>query len=75
VRRRGIASRLINECVAALGRERARLILAELPVGPEVYASSHQLLGAAGFSEEAKIGDFFSRGVALSIRRRDLAAT
>jgi ribosomal protein S18 acetylase RimI-like enzyme len=72
-RRRGIATRLLEEAVMHLTTEGARVVFVELPDEPDLAGGRHLLL-RNGFRVEASVTDYFRDGVDLAILRRDLAS-
>ncbi len=73
-RRRGIATRIVNEAVGALGSAGARFVIVELPTAPAL-AASRNLLESCGFRIESVVADYFRDGVDLAILRYEIAAS
>jgi ribosomal protein S18 acetylase RimI-like enzyme len=71
VRRRGIATRLVERCVGGLAADGIRFVAIELPDDPGLSGSLELLLGC-GFRVEATVADYFRDGIGLAILRREL---
>ena len=67
----GVGSRLCNAAIAALAMHGARFVIAEVADDPRV-APGRALLAHTGFSEEARVPDYFADGVALVFLRHDV---
>lgn len=68
---RDVGRAMIDAVVESVRIAGARLLVAELPADA-VLGRSLSLLRANGFSQEARIPDFFREGVALLFLRREL---
>ncbi len=66
------AKRPVRAALAELAERGARFVLAELPDDTPL-APIRELLHRCGFSEEARVPDYFADGVALTFLRCDLA--
>lgn len=73
-RRRGVASRLCEAAVRKLHGQGARLIVVEMAEVPETLPA-RALLARCGWSEEARVADFFADGVHLLLFRRELGSS
>lgn len=69
-----IGTGLCEVAVADLAARGARLVMAEVPDDP-LLASGLALLARCGFSEEARVADYFRDGVALLLLRRAIGPT
>ncbi len=74
VRRRGIATRLIEGAASELAQDGYRAIFVELPDDPTLIAGRH-LLASCRFGVEARVADYFRDGVDLVILRRDIGGS
>jgi len=70
-RREGIGRQLCTAAVSDLSTRGARSAIAELP-DDAVVAAGHHLLARCGFSEAARIPDYYRDGVALIVLHRPL---
>ena len=68
----GVGRRLCEAALAELADRGARFVLAELP-DDTLLTPMRELLQRCGFSEEARVPDYFSDGIALTFLRRDLS--
>jgi ribosomal protein S18 acetylase RimI-like enzyme len=71
LRRRGIASCLVDGALAELAAAGMRVAFVELPDDP-LLSAVKQLLGRCGFRIDARVADYFRDGVDLAILRHDL---
>jgi len=67
----GVGSRLVDAATEELRAWGARFVAAELADDP-VLAPARTLLNRTGFAEEARVGDYYRDGVALTLMRREL---
>ena len=70
-RLRGVARGLLNAAVVDLASRGCRFVLAEVP-GDPILVPGLELLARAGFSEEARVADYYRDGVPLLLLRRNL---
>ena len=71
VRRRGIASALVDAACQELSERRARFAMIELPAHARL-ADVRRLVSRAGFREEGRVDDYARDGVPLLFLRREL---
>ena len=71
--RRTVGEELCEAAIAELARRGARFVLAEVPDDARL-TSLREVLRGCGFSEEGRVPDYFTDGVALTFWRRDLAS-
>ncbi|MGH7718126.1 MAG: GNAT family N-acetyltransferase [Gemmatimonadaceae bacterium] len=67
----GVGSSLVDAAAEELRAWGARFVVAELADDP-VLAPGRTLLDRTGFAEEARVGDYYRDGVALTLMRREL---
>lgn len=72
-RRAGVGAAMVRAALAALRRDGARFVLAELPDDPHELPGARAFLESCGFAEESRIEDFYRDGLALSFLRMELA--
>lgn len=68
---RGTGAQLVEAAVDELQSHGARLVVVEMPDDP-LLTAARALLERCGFTEEARIPDFYRDGIALSVLRRTL---